>query len=374
MSRVGTWLIGGWAAMLIAAWLVVDLMIGSADPVFSYPSLLLVAAGAFLTIKVPHNPVGAVLMVGGSAWLVYVLAQVYAGVALAEANWPGGYLAAWIGSWLGALLPVSLSALVLLFPDGRVWGWRRWLLLVLGGLTVGAIIGGVLLWGVPASVLRDDWILTELPEYLPVDLTFIFGFLAVVPSTVGLILRYRDGDPVERQQIKWLLAAAAGFGATFLIGIPLSNPEWWNWAMAVGMALFPISVVIAVLRYRLYDIDRIISRTVSYVLVVAFLGVVVLGLVSVLALFLPSDDPLVVAVSTLVVFALFTPVRRRVQAAVDRRFNRSRYDAALVVESLAGLLRERVDPEGVVDDWRDIVEETMQPTALGVWVREEATS
>ena len=186
-----------------------------------------------------------------------------------------------------------------------------------------------------------------------------------------LVRRWRASAGVQRAQFRWLFFGASLFAVVITVGqvFPEDTGSFYVWIPG-GVAI-PVTIGVAVLKYRLYDIDRIISRTVSYALVVTLLGLVVLSLVSVLAVFLPSDDPLVVAVSTLVVFALFAPVRRRVQAVVDRRFHRSRYDAVRVVDTFAGSLRDQVDPEGLVDGWVGVVSETMQPAAVGVWVREE---
>jgi hypothetical protein len=197
----------------------------------------------------------------------------------------------------------------------------------------------------------------------------------VLAVLVNAIRQYRRATVQERLQVKWVIAPALIAPVFFLVGIFIEevSPGLGNVSVMAaivgggnGMAA---GIGVAILQHRLYGIDRVVSRTVSYLLVVALLALVVLGLISLFAVFLPSDDPLVVAVATLAVFALFTPVRRRVQAAVERRFNRSRYDAARVVGDFTGQLQERVDPEGVLDDWVEIVEETMQPTAVGVWVK-----
>jgi len=135
------------------------------------------------------------------------------------------------------------------------------------------------------------------------------------------------------------------------------------------MVALPVSIGVAVLRYHLYEIDRIVSRTVSYAVVVGVLAVVFFGVVTVLTSLLPAESDLAVAGSTLAVAALFNPVRRRVQAWVDRRFNRSRYDAQKVMDAFSGSLRDRVDPDGVVEGWVGAVSETMQPTTVGVWIR-----
>jgi O-antigen/teichoic acid export membrane protein len=135
------------------------------------------------------------------------------------------------------------------------------------------------------------------------------------------------------------------------------------------LAAIPVSIAIAVLKYRLYDLDRIVSRTVTYALVAALLvaayGLIVLGLGS----FLGRDNPLAIAAATLAAAALFNPLRTRIRGWVDRRFNRSRYDAERVIEGFVSSMRDRVDPDGLVEGWIGVATETMQPTAVGAWVR-----
>jgi hypothetical protein len=138
----------------------------------------------------------------------------------------------------------------------------------------------------------------------------------------------------------------------------------------LSLAGLPVAVAIAVLRYRLYEIDRIISRTVSYAVVVAFLALLFFGVVTALSSLLPAESDLAIAGSTLAVAALFNPVRRWVQVWVDRRFNRSRYDTQRVMDRFAGSLQDRVDSQEVVDGWVGVVSETMQPASVAVWVRE----
>ncbi len=139
-----------------------------------------------------------------------------------------------------------------------------------------------------------------------------------------------------------------------------------------GGAAIPIAIGIAVLRYRLYEIDRLLSRTVSYLLVVGVLAAVFFGVVAVAGSLFQTDSDLAVAGSTLAVAALFNPVRKRVQGWVDRRFNRSRYDAQKVMDRFAGSLRDQVDSHEVVDGWVGVVAQTMQPESVSVWVREPA--
>lgn len=373
MSRLRTVVIAG-LTLLALATLAMSTIMDAETIGLSIPAFLLMAVGAFLVIRVPHNLVGSVLVLGGAAWLLYTATGEYARLSLRSGPFPGEYLAAWLGSWIGAFLPASLAALILVFPDGRPPRRWRWLGGVLVLVVGSGVVGAALLWGLAPTVLTDFDSLGREPTYSWVDLAFIGGYVSVVPASLSLVSRYRRGDLVERQQIKWLLAAACLFAAVFVGGIVLGEDTdtqaVWEWLVSAAMTLLPIAVAFAVARYRLYDIDRIISRTVSYVLVVGVLGLIVFGLIAGLAIFLPSDDPLVVAVATLVVFALFNPLRQRVQRWVDRRFNRSRYDAERVVEGFAYSLQERVDPDRVVDGWIGTVIQTMQPAEIAVWIRE----
>jgi hypothetical protein len=365
------------ASLLAVAGLVLQLNAQGDDFgwVFTIPAIFMLAVGAFLMVRQPSNRIGLVLGGGGAAWLLYTSGGEYARLASATevSGFSTEYVAAWVGSWVGALLPVSLAALILLFPDGRLTGVRRWFTYFLLFLAALSGIGGVLMWGLPLRVLTDFRLLDVEPAYFPVDIAFVLGFLACFPATVLLIARYRKGSTVERQQIKWVLAAAGLFGLVYTVGVVLDSAGQtsliWEFGISMAISAIPLAIAVAIFRYRLYEIDRILSRTVAYTLLVGLLGVVVFLLVTGLTLFLPSDDPLVVAVATLTVFALFNPVRRNVQQLVDRRFNRSRYDAARVMDDFTLDLRNRLDPDQVVDDWVGVVQTTMQPAHLGVWVK-----
>jgi hypothetical protein len=209
------------------------------------------------------------------------------------------------------------------------------------------------------------------PEYGPTS-AFTFSLLAafLILSVVALVVRAVRARGEERLQMKWLIIAGLVLAAGILSdGLPVPVIIG-DLLFGMGVLGLPLAVGAAVLRYRLYEIDRIISRTVSYALVVGFLGLVLFGLVAVLGAWMGQENQLVVAVSTLAVAGLFSPVRKRVQGWVDRRFNRSRYDAERVMSEFVGSLRDRVDPDGVVDGWVGVVAETMQPTSVGVWVRQ----
>jgi hypothetical protein len=296
-------------------------------------------------------------------------------------SWPLGAPAAWIATW-GFLPVVALvMTLVVLYPlgvpsrSGR-WILRAFLFVSLADALVFAFRPGPVQGdtppdnplGIPGA--RD--LLDPATEWLGT----VLGALAVL-AIVDLILRFRRSTGDERLQFRWFVLAVAAFPVMFLLGnlleeavlgadgfdpVVLAFALWGNGtAAAIG---------VAITRHGLYEIDRVISRTVGYVLVVGVVAAAYLGAVTALTSILPDQSQLAVAGSTLAAAALFNPVRKRVQGRVDRRFNRSRYDAERVMDRFAGSLRDQVDSGEVLDGWVGVVAETMQPAAAGVWVRE----
>lgn len=335
------------------------------------------AVGAFILVRRPGNGIGAVTLA------IAVCAAASAGAdIIARAGWLPADLLAMVSQLAFVPVFILLPLLILLFPSGRMPS-RAWMLATWAAAAVAALL---LVWMAvrPVSYSFDNVVFYEnklgipaLADADPVVLTIaqlaLTGFGAA--ALIQAVLSYRRASPLERLQVKWLLVPAVVTPVLFVVGISLEavSVELANVVVMValigganGMAF---GIGVAILRHRLYEIDRIISRTLSYALVIALLGGIVLALVTGLAVFMPSDDPLVVVVATLTVFALFTPIRRRVQLVVDRRFNRSRYDSGRVIDRFAGSLQERVDPSGVVDAWVGVVSETIQPVSVGVWVK-----
>lgn len=281
---------------------------------------------------------------------------------------------------------VLLGLLVFWFPDGKPAS-QRWGLLVWLGVPIGLLAASYVVAGEICLSANDDgecleWAVNPIgiswlpnPEFGPLSTVgYMFLALFVILSTASLVSRYVNAHHLQRQQIKWFAFAVCTLivvtivqetmaGLTPLPGVVLD--VLWG-ATVLGL---PVAIGVAVLRYRLYDIDRIVSRTVTYLLVVGLLGLVFVGLVTVIGSMAPSDSDLAIAASTLAVAALFNPLRRRVQAAIERRFNRARYDAWKVTDAFARSLRNRVDPDDVAAGWRDAVTETMQPESAGVWIR-----
>jgi hypothetical protein len=196
--------------------------------------------------------------------------------------------------------------------------------------------------------------------------------LAVAVAAGSLVGRFRRARGIERQQLRWVALAAALMvlaAPVVLTPVALEIPILVDWAPPVWVVVLPVAVGAAVLRYRLYDLDRIISRTLAYGLLTLLLGggyaAVVLGLSQLLG----RESPLVVAAATLAVAAVFQPARRRVQAGVDRRFNRRRHDAARIIEGFGARLRDQVDLDTLTADLLAVVDQTMQPTQASLWLR-----
>jgi hypothetical protein len=206
--------------------------------------------------------------------------------------------------------------------------------------------------------------------------TIVVGFVVIVAGLVvgagSLVARFRHARGVERQQLRWLALAAALTGvaaAVVGVGMAVGATAVPLFAAGVCLALLPLATGAAILRYRLYDLDRIISRTLAYGLLTVLLGggyaLVVLGLGQLIG----RDSSLVVAAATLAVAAAFQPARRRVQAAVDRRFNRRRYDAAQTIAAFGDRLRQQVDLDTLRAELVAVVGQTMQPTSVSLWLR-----
>ena len=279
----------------------------------------------------------------------------------------------------GLAFGLAVIWIPLLFPDGHLPGprWRpfAWVAAVtVGAVTIAAAIAPDAQSGYSGKLLN------------PVGVGGPVGALAAAVNAVGLplaavlclvalgslVVRFRRARGVERQQLKWFLFAAGFLFAAILVTLATQAQAAW-YALELGMAALPVAAGLAVLRYRLYEIDRIISRTVSYgfvtaILVAAYAGAILLlqgplGTVT-------GGDTISVAISTLLVAALFQPVRRRIQLLVDRRFDRARFDAARTSSEFSERLRDEVDITAVTTDLDLTVRGAFRPTALGLWLRD----
>ena len=341
--------------------------------------VFLLILGSLILWKAGGNRVGWVFVAMG---LSILLSGLTAGLSEQGPVVMGSLSGAFWLSWLALI-----GLLALWFPTGHVpgpaWRWLERLgLLSLALLFLSYLFAERVCWSAGAGGCLE-WIDNPIgisgvpnPEYEPSGV-FILAPIAIfmILALVSLVVRFRRSGTIERLQMKWFLLACGAFIVglvTELLFEIFGRPEppgWLDLWLSVAVAAIPISATLAILRYRLYEIDRIISRTVSYTVVVGLLVAVFFGVVTVVTSLLEVQNDLAVAASTLAVAALFNPVRKRVQALVDRRFNRSRYDTERVMEEFTGSLQDRVDPDGVVDGWVGVVTETMQPSSVGVWVR-----
>jgi hypothetical protein len=225
----------------------------------------------------------------------------------------------------------------------------------------------------------------DLPNPLPgtlriLDVVVIVGTLASWTAWLTIqIPTYRHASGEHRQQLKWLYSGAAIFVVSLIIGVFIAQlvveevPGWGNQSVVgavviLGTAALPVCMGVAVLKYRLYEINRIISRVVSYTLITALLGGVYAGLILLVSWALPSKNSAAVAVATLVTAALFNPLRKRVQHAVDRRFNRAHYDAEATVAAFTARLRRTIDLDTIRGDLAGVVHEAFQPAHVSVWL------
>jgi hypothetical protein len=356
-------------------------------PAYVLATLSAATVGALLASRRPRHPVGWLLLGLGLPVALSGVATGYAYYGLMAR--PGALPAAdWAALYHGVSILAALAALqfvLLLTPTGSLPSPRwRWWARVAGGSAAVALATTVFLpFEPPFQATPNPLDAPALAGLLrPVsNLTWAVTALGLPVAAGSLLLRFRRARGVERQQLRWLVlsaaVAAALLAATALalsLGLLAStgNEVLLGWVSAVVLGLMPLATGAAILRYRLYDLDRIVSRTVAYGLLTLLLGggyaVVVLGLGQLLG----RDSSLVVAGATLAVAAVFQPARRRVQGAVDRRFNRRRYDAALTIQGFSGRLREQVDLDSLRSELLAVAEQTMQPSTVSLWLRPRA--
>ncbi len=280
------------------------------------------------------------------------------------------------------IMLVGLAFLFLLFPNGRLAS-RRWRPILWAVPLVGIpfIASAPLIVSYvtdPATFLRSNWDYSNAGDPIPPGLVAFANVLTllvavlVVAGAVSLALRLRTSSGVERQQVKWVVYAGVAAAIGWLIALVFPFPAAVEVIPAgLGALTLTAGLGISLFRFRLYDIDRVVSRTVGYTLVVGLLGLIY----TIGAVWLPSEfagsSPLFVAGSTLAVAALFNPLRRRILQWVDRRFYRSRYDAQQVVEDFTDRMKDEIDGEILKADLVAVITETMQPAAIGMWTRED---
>jgi hypothetical protein len=327
--------------------------------------------GAVLAGRRPRHPVGWLLL-GLGLWFVY-----------GYASW---VLSAWRGvppavgtALLDAnvvVIPAVVGYVLLLTPTGTLPspGWRWWARAAAVAPALGLASLAMGPFREPGQAATNPLAVDALAGPLLVvrTVSFVVAGLAVPLGAWSLVVRFGRARGTERQQLRWVALAAAPVAvavAALATQALTGNQVDLGWLVGVCLAVLPLGIGAAVLRYRLYDLDRIVSRTLAYGLLTVLLGggyaAVVLGL----GQLLPQDAPLVVAAATLAVAALFQPARRRIQQAVDRRFNRRRYDAARTIQAFSARLRQQVDLDSLTAELLAVVDQTMQPTQASLWLR-----
>ena len=394
-GRLGRWVLTmGWLGGLALALAIVPLGI-AADAVSDDPAgnLLPFASGisvlaAFtttvgfiLSLRVPDNRVGTLQYVGGLL-LASVLVAWMATVLLEASSGPSDVLAGLTALWGYVMLPIAIvlafTAIGVYFPDGHLPGphWRIPIAALVGALVLSSVITSLTPFPIAGNLALNPIAKAGMPVVLSGLASALTGVALIgsfIAATTATILRWRRSQGIERAQMKW-------FAGGFTIAMTLFTVSWGSdiggnvidTLSVMGMSLIPIAIGIAVLRYRLYEIDRIISRTIGWAIVtgllVAVFGAGLLGLQALLA-GVTQGQTLAVAASTLVAFALFQPLRRLVQRMVDRRFDRARYDGERIAATFAEQLRHEVDLGHVSAGLVAAAHATVRPETASIWLR-----
>ena len=356
----------------------------------AFPGLPFAVVGTVVANRQPRNPIGWVLLAGGFLAALCSDAGMYSVLRyrLGDSSLPLGPLAAFLApNWIPliVLLPLPIA----LFPDGRVpsrrwratlWAYLGWAVLWLGLLAVwqadGLFFRPIRVDTSGAAVVLSHPPANSVWHWLNVVTSvLLLPYIAVSLAWVGRqVAAYRRASGESRQQLKWLMGGGAVVIVGFSLSIFLSGQKATLWQLVtdtgtLGLAALPISIGIGILKYRLYEIDRLISRTLSYLIITGLLVGVFIGIVVLATDVLPFSSPVAVAASTLAAAALFNPLRLRVQRLVDRRFNRARYDAEAILAAFTMRLRDAVDLDTVRSELLLAVDRAVEPAHASVWLR-----
>ena len=339
--------------------------------------------GAFLSLRRGDNAVSWITLGAGVSLSLVAFLEQYANLGyVVAADWPARMPALWLSQWVWMLPYVSLILLLLFYPTGQLLSPRwRWVL----GLCLAVYLSLALWAGFSATLDAGDPALglSTIPNplgFLPAPgeeaiLYFTAAmFVTMAAAVLGLAVRFRRARGIEHEQMKWLLYA----GAMFVVVMVSENTSvaWYGVVVNLVSLTIPLAIAIAILRYRLFDIDVLIRRTTNYALITGLLALVYFGSIVVLQWLLTpitGDSTPAIVLSTLLIAALFLPVRRRVQDVIDRRFNRTRYDAEKTLQAFAATARDETDIDALLAELIRVIQETMQPEMVSVWLKESTT-
>ncbi|MEI2689106.1 MAG: hypothetical protein V9H69_05080 [Anaerolineae bacterium] len=341
--------------------------------------------GALILSHQPRHTVGRLMMLEGTLIFAWPIVTYYASLAAPPAQPSALFLLGlWFVNWSWLWLIFPLLFVILYFPTGRLpsprWRWLRTLGLglVIYFMVVCALLpevngpGEPVPWRVPNPIGIAS-LEFSMPVWIALLLTLVVG------SVASLFVRFRRADPVERSQLKWLLYAGGVFlvvyAGGFAPGLGGSGNDIYEIALSLSILLLSVAIAIAIFRYRLYDIDVVIRKTLVYSVLTALLGLVYFGSVILLQRLFGTltgieQSTLAVVISTLAIAALFTPLRRRIQDAIDRRFFRKKYNAQQVLAQFAQTVRDETDMDVLLAELVRVVEETLQPEHVSVWLRD----
>jgi len=333
-------------------------------------------SGFVLASRRPENRIGWLFLVAGLALGVSGFSPGYAQHALAAnpGSLPAGRVFAWLSNWVWVIAVAMLAFLFLLFPTGQLhsrrWRPAAWFAGVAFALaTVCTLIAASSEWAHPFALSGPA---------NPGGLTALFFLVAIflisaalLVSVAALVVRFAKSSGEERLQLKWCAAAALVLAVVFVASIWV-NSAAVNVLQSLAFVCLWTAIATAVLKYRLYEIDRIISRTVAYAIVTGLLVGVYAGLVLLATRILSVHTPVAVAAATLAAAALFSPLRRWVQHVVDRRFNRARYDTDQTIAAFAASLKDTVDLDSVRDDLATAVHQALEPAHVSVWISQQS--
>jgi hypothetical protein len=322
--------------------------------------------GAVILNSRPRNTTGWLLLAIGIAMSTGM-------ITVATGSLGTSPILEWL-DWISVAVPTSMAMLLLTFPGGGLPS-PRWRAALLPVLVVTVSLTMVFAFSKPELIIDEGMVIPN-PMHLP-GLAWMASLEGVLSGLIGgfilmvifdLVRRYRRSQGLERQQFRWLATVATVSPILLLIGVNSPSDVLTIAAFVLALNLIPGAIGVSVLRYRLYEIDRLISRTVSYAVVAGLLAVVFLGAVTTLGSLVPANSPIAVAGSTLTVAALFNPMRRRVRDQVDRWFNRTRYRAQQVVDDFTDSIRDETEIGHLTEGLGIVVTETLRPSVVGIWV------